>query len=79
MSSQKTRYHLSQTLPYKNGYAIPKRPTVSVGGDPITINALSDSDLDELSKTTPTLTYGDPTQPAPARFIPAHVTFDKKV
>ena len=43
------------------------------------MNQLNEADLDELANTRPTLTYGNPTQPAPVEFVPAHVAFDKKV
>ena len=43
------------------------------------MNQLNEADLDELSNTRPTLTYGNPTAPAPVEFVPAHVAFDKKV
>lgn len=35
--------------------------------------------MDELANKAPVLTYGQPRQAPPASFIPAHVTFDKKV
>ena len=43
------------------------------------MNQLNEADLDELANTRPTLTYGNPTKPAPVEFVPAHVAFDKKV
>ncbi|KAK0042970.1 EF-hand domain-containing protein 1-like isoform X2 [Biomphalaria pfeifferi] len=73
------KYHVSQTLGYKNGYAIPKRPEVGVGGTQLFYNNLSESELDELANFNPTLTYGQAKQAAPAAFIPAHVAWDKKV
>lgn len=75
----KTRFHVSQTLGYNNGYSIPLRPKVGVGGETLPINQLSEAELDELANTRPTLTYGNPTKPAPVEFVPAHVAFDKKV
>lgn len=76
---QKTRFHVCQTLSYKNGYSIPLRPRLDVGGQPLPMNQLDEADLDELANTRPTLTYGNPTEPAPVEFVPAHVAFDKKV
>lgn len=76
---QKTKFHRSSTLNYRNGYALPQRPTVGVGGEPITVNQLTEADLDELATTRPTLTYGNSSRPAPVEFVPAHVAFDKKV
>jgi hypothetical protein len=77
--STKTKYHRSQTLTYKNGYSLPNLPTAGIGGEPLEINQLSEADLDELSNTQPTLTYGNTTRGPPVEFIPAHVAFDKKV
>lgn len=77
--STKTAFHRSQTLGYRNGYAIARRPTVGIGGTRLQFNQLSQADLDELANKTPVLTYGEPKQTPPASFIPAHVAFDKKV
>ncbi|XP_065652125.1 EF-hand domain-containing protein 1 isoform X2 [Hydra vulgaris] len=66
----KTRYHLSQTLGYKNGYTIPKVQDT---------NALTENDLDELANYQPTLTYGKKKEFPLEQFLPAHVIFDKKV
>ncbi|ELV09923.1 EF-hand domain-containing protein 1 [Tupaia chinensis] len=75
----KTAFHRSQTLGYRNGYAVTRRPTVGIGGDRLQVNQLSQADLDELAKKAPILTYGQPKQAPPPDFIPAHVAFDKKV
>ncbi|KAM9233624.1 EF-hand domain-containing protein 1 [Dugong dugon] len=75
----KTAFHRSQTLGYRNGYAVVRRPTVGIGGDRLQINQLSQAELDELASKRPVLTYGQPKQAPPANFIPAHVAFDKKV
>uniref|UniRef100_A0A8C9A0H1 EF-hand domain-containing protein 1 n=1 Tax=Prolemur simus TaxID=1328070 RepID=A0A8C9A0H1_PROSS len=76
--STKTAFHRSQTLGYRNGYAIARRPTVGIGGDRLQFNQLSQAELDELANKAPVLTYGQPKQAPPADFIPAHVAFDKK-
>lgn len=78
---QKTKFHRSQTLGYKNGYSLPSRPTVGIGGEKIPYNQLSEADLDELSNMHPSLTYGNSTtRSVPmVEFVPAHVSFDKKV
>ncbi|XP_072175362.1 EF-hand domain-containing protein 1-like [Diadema setosum] len=75
----KRKYHRSQSLGYKNGYALPARPEVGIGGEPLEVNQLSLSELDELNNKRPTLTYGQAKQAPPEDFIPAHVAFDKKV
>ncbi|XP_077608961.1 EF-hand domain-containing protein 1 isoform X2 [Crocuta crocuta] len=77
--STKTAFHRSQTLGYRNGYAVVRRPTVGVGGARLPVNQLSQTELDELANRAPALTYGQPKQAPPAEFIPAHVAFDKKV
>uniref|UniRef100_A0A2I3GFL0 EF-hand domain-containing protein 1 n=1 Tax=Nomascus leucogenys TaxID=61853 RepID=A0A2I3GFL0_NOMLE len=77
--STKTAFHRSQTLGYRNGYAIVRRPTVGIGGDRLQFNQLSQTELDELASKAPVLTYGQPKQAPPADFVPAHVAFDKKV
>ena len=76
---QKTRFHVSHTLGYRNGYPLPARPRLGVGGHTLQVNQLSDEALDELATTQPTLTYGRPRREAPVEFVPAHVAFDKKV
>ena len=77
---QKARYHVDQTLSYRNGYSLPKlRPNCGIGGDEIPFNQLTDGELDELARLRPTLTYGDSKPAAPPSFVPAHVGFDKKV
>ncbi|XP_016065312.1 PREDICTED: EF-hand domain-containing protein 1 isoform X1 [Miniopterus natalensis] len=77
--STKTDFHRSQTLNYRHGYAMARRPTVGIGGDRLQVNQLSQADLDELANKAPLLTYGEPKPAPPADFIPAHVAFDKKV
>ncbi|PAA60695.1 hypothetical protein BOX15_Mlig016896g3 [Macrostomum lignano] len=76
----KTKHHVSQSLGYKNGYQVPKAyPTVGIGGQPLPVNQLTESELDELANFQPTLTYGKAKQAPPEAFVPAHVAFDKKV
>ncbi|NXV21036.1 EFHC1 protein, partial [Cepphus grylle] len=76
---QKTSFHRSQTLGYKNGFAFSRLPTVGIGGERLYVNQLSQAELDELSNVRPTLTYGQAKQAPPSGFIPAHVAFDKKI
>ncbi|KAM6355350.1 EF-hand domain-containing protein 1-like [Podargus strigoides] len=75
----KTSFHRSQTLDYRNGYAISRLPTVGIGGERLYVNQLSQAELDELSHKRPTLTYGPAKKAPPSGFIPAHVAFDKKI
>ena len=74
-----SKFHRSQTLGYTNGYAIPARPEVGIGGTPIKYNQLDEQELEELAHYRPTLTYGQAKQAPPEDFIPAHVAWDKKV
>ena len=78
-SFQKSKYHRSQSLGYKNGYALPVHPTVGIGGEPIIHNQLSEQELDELANFNPTLTYGQAKEAPPEDFVPGHVAWDKKV
>lgn len=75
----KTRFHVTNTLGFKNGYAIQRMPTVGLGGERLIHNQLSEAELDELAKKMPTLTYGQAKQAPPMSFVPAHLAFDKKV
>nr|CAB3241327.1 EFHC1 [Phallusia mammillata] len=75
----KTRYHVTNTLKFKNGYAQQHSPVVGLGGERLTANQLSEAELDELANKMPTLTYGQAKQAPPETFVPAHLAFDKKV
>ena len=66
-------------MKFKNGYAQQHPPTVGYGGERLTINQLSEAELDELANKVPTLTYGQAKQAPPETFVPAHLAFDKKV
>ncbi|XP_045916821.1 EF-hand domain-containing protein 1 [Micropterus dolomieu] len=75
----KSAFHRSQTLDYKNGYALPRRPTVGIGQDPLLSVQLIQQEMNELSFETPDITYGSYDQSLAEDFIPAHVALDKKV
>ncbi|XP_069873404.1 EF-hand domain-containing protein 1 isoform X2 [Dipodomys merriami] len=77
--STKTSFHRCQTLDYRNGYAVIRRPAMGIGGDQLQSNQPSQAELDEMANKAPILTYGQPKHPPPPDFIPAHVAFDKKV
>ncbi|KAF7256386.1 hypothetical protein EG68_10777 [Paragonimus skrjabini miyazakii] len=75
-----SKFHLSHTLNYKNGFQVPKSyPEVGIGGRPLKVNQLTESELNELANFQPTLTYGRAKQAPPTEFVPAHVALDKKV
>ncbi|KAM3861068.1 EF-hand domain-containing protein 1 [Diretmus argenteus] len=70
----KSAFHRPQTLGYKNGYALPRRPPV--GTAPLLSEQLAQNEISDLSLQTPDVTSGHIKTPD---FIPAHVTLDKKV
>ncbi|NWV31567.1 EFHC1 protein, partial [Grantiella picta] len=76
---QKTSFHRSQTLDFKNGYAFSRLPREGVGGETLFPNQLSQDELDDLCTKGATLTYGQVKRSAPSRFLPAFVEYDKKV
>ncbi|XP_070705893.1 EF-hand domain-containing protein 1 [Pempheris klunzingeri] len=75
----KSAFHRSQTLDYKNGYALPRRPTVGIGQDPLLSEELIQQEINELSNETLDMTYSSFNQSLAEDFIPAHVALDKKV
>ncbi|NWR56230.1 EFHC1 protein, partial [Bucorvus abyssinicus] len=76
---QKTSFHRSQTLGYKNGFAFPRLPAAGIGRERLYVNQLSQAELEELSSQRPTLTYGPAKRAPPSGFVPAHVALDKKI
>ncbi|CAL8315704.1 unnamed protein product [Lota lota] len=75
----KSAYHRSQTLAYKNGFALPRPPTLGIGQDPLESTQLAYNYANELSSETLSL-YTEPAGRATTQeFIPAHVALDKKV
>lgn len=77
---QKSSFHRAQTLGYKNGYAVPRRPSAGVGQDPLLSANISQSERNQLISDIPNLTYGtDSQRHPPLNFIPAHAAYDKKV
>ncbi|XP_059212520.1 EF-hand domain-containing protein 1-like [Centropristis striata] len=75
----KSAFHRSQTLVYKDGYAVARRPTAGIGQDPLLSEQLIQQEINELSFDTPDLIYGSSEQGVVEEFIPAYVAFDKKV
>ncbi|XP_070844225.1 EF-hand domain-containing protein 1 [Chaetodon trifascialis] len=75
----KSAFHRPRTLYFKNGYALPRRPTVGIGQDPLLSEQLIQQEMDELSCEIADITYGSRDQSLVKEFIPAHVVFDKKV
>lgn len=79
LSLQKSAFHRPQTLGYKNGFALPRRPIVGIGQDPLLSEQLLQQHISELSCDTPDIPYGSFDQGVMEDFIPAHVALDKKV
>ncbi|TRY84492.1 hypothetical protein DNTS_035838 [Danionella cerebrum] len=86
----KSTFHRAQTLDYKNGYALPRRPTVGIGGDSLLSLDISHKERNRLMPELPnlpdlpsleSLTYGTERKRTAAalQFIPAHEAYDKKV
>ncbi|KAK5852859.1 hypothetical protein PBY51_006697 [Eleginops maclovinus] len=76
----KSAFHRSQTLVYRNGYALPRRPTVGIGQDPLLSEQLIQQEISELSSEIPYITHGSyKDQGVVEDFIPAYVALDKKV
>ncbi|KAI4802504.1 hypothetical protein KUCAC02_020337 [Chaenocephalus aceratus] len=77
---RKSAFHRSQTLVYRNGFAVPRRPTVGIGQDPLLSEQLIQQQISELSSETPYITRGSyQEQGLVEDFIPAYVALDKKV
>ncbi|NXK91004.1 EFHC1 protein, partial [Formicarius rufipectus] len=76
---QKTSFHRSHTLGFRNGYAFTQLPREGVGGETLYPNLLSQAQLDDLCTQGPTLTYGPARKSAPPPFMPSYVAFDKQV
>ncbi|XP_033999559.1 EF-hand domain-containing protein 1 [Trematomus bernacchii] len=77
---RKSAFHRSQTLVYRNGFALPRRPTVGIGQDPLLSEKLIQQQISELSSETPYITHGSyQEQGLVEDFIPAYVALDKKV
>ncbi|XP_068615767.1 EF-hand domain-containing protein 1-like [Brachionichthys hirsutus] len=75
----KSSFHRPQTLGYRNGYAMPRRPAGGVGRDPLLPEQPTQQEINELRVEVPDIRY-DVYERGPAEgFVPAHVALDKKV
>lgn len=79
MSLQKSAFHRAQTLTYRNGFGLARRPTVGIGQDPLLSEELMLQELSALDAELPHFTPGSPDKDLAEDFIPAHVALDKKV
>ncbi|XP_030638808.1 EF-hand domain-containing protein 1 [Chanos chanos] len=75
----KSVFHRSQTLSYKNGYALSRRPTVGIGQTALASEQLRLNEINTLINLTPAVTLDSDTRSPRLEFVPAHVLYDKKV
>ncbi|XP_060947992.1 EF-hand domain-containing protein 1-like [Limanda limanda] len=75
----KCAFHRSQTLHYKNGFALPHRPGDEIGKDAHLSEQLLQQKINTLTLMTPDVRLEALYKMAPEEFVPAHVTLDKKV
>ncbi|XP_071777191.1 EF-hand domain-containing protein 1 [Centroberyx gerrardi] len=75
----KSAFHRPQTLAYRNGYALPRRPTVGIGQTPLLSEQLTQQEISDLSTQTAHVTYASSGHSKALDLIPAHVAYDKKV
>ncbi|KAG5277364.1 hypothetical protein AALO_G00116690 [Alosa alosa] len=76
---KKSAFHKSQTLSYKNGYALPQRPKVGIGQEPLLSTQLSLNESKQVPSGTPSVSYGSAAKSRSLNFMPSHVLYDKKV
>ncbi|KAG7508744.1 hypothetical protein JOB18_008876 [Solea senegalensis] len=78
----KSSFHRPQTLSYRCGYALPRRPVAGIGQDPLVSAQLMQQQESESSFETPDIwpARSDPFDKGLSKeFVPAYVAFDKKV
>lgn len=76
---QQSAFHRPQTLEYKDGYPLPRRPSAGIGRDPLFSDELIQQEDNELLFDTGNLTHSPYDRDLYQPFIPAYVTLDKKV
>merc|ERR1711892_812906 len=75
----KERFHVSNTLNFKNGYRTEAQPMHPIGGGTIPQSVISPEDIERIQQEVSSLTVKN-TAPAPLTpFVPAHLAYDKKV
>ncbi|KAK2846203.1 hypothetical protein Q7C36_011057 [Tachysurus vachellii] len=77
--TRKSAFHRPQTLSYKNGYALPIRPKVGIGQQPLKSENLLNHEMNQLFIQKPLPSYDTSTHTRPLHFVPAHAAYDKKV
>ena len=79
LSVQKSAFHRAQTLHYKNGFPLPRRPTVGIGQDPLLSEQLIQEEVNKLTFETRDVRFESLYKIPPQEFVPAYVALDKKV
>ncbi|KAJ8356672.1 hypothetical protein SKAU_G00194660 [Synaphobranchus kaupii] len=75
----KSAQHRPQSLTYKNGYILAKRPIVGIGQAALLSDHLNQSEVNQLTIQNLAQTQEQSPAGPSTEFIPAHVFFDKKV
>lgn len=79
LCQEKSAFHRPQTLEYKNGYALPRRPSEGIGQDSLLSDQLTQQEYSDLVFETTNITYSSRDRGLKEVFIPAYVALDKKV
>ncbi|XP_038134591.1 EF-hand domain-containing protein 1 [Cyprinodon tularosa] len=74
----KSSFHRSQTLSYRNGYAMPRRPSVGIGQEPLLSEQLTQQQINELTFERSDIAYATQDKSHYEQFIPAHVALYQK-
>lgn len=78
-SLQKTAFHRSQNLTFKNGFPRLRTPPVGIGQDPLLSEQVIQQEINKRTFKTPDMTHGSSYKSPLKQFEPAYVTLDKKV
>ncbi|KAK5646680.1 hypothetical protein RI129_005144 [Pyrocoelia pectoralis] len=73
-----TKYHLSHTFDYVNGYKIPKHGLPGIGGRDLDINSVAHIESNDPVRYDPSLTYGRTRSTALPQYIPHYALYDQK-
>uniref|UniRef100_A0A1Y1MUG1 DM10 domain-containing protein n=1 Tax=Photinus pyralis TaxID=7054 RepID=A0A1Y1MUG1_PHOPY len=73
-----TKYHLSHTFDYINGYKIPKLGSPGIGGRELDINSVAHIESNDPVRYDPSLTYGRTRSAALPQYLPHFALYDQK-
>jgi hypothetical protein len=74
----KERFHVSNSLTFKNGYKVENVPMHPIGGGTIHQSVIKEEEIEALEQHVTDLTVKDETEDI-TPFVPAHLAYDKKV